>query len=302
LDDLPASVVGEVERGLLAGTEAAIATTENEVVVVNCRGDTGVFLLLSIVVLHQDANSLLVNGRVLVRLEHLELVEAAGRLNTIGEGVGVQLLVNLNLVTNTKGALDGIKGHVEQLRVGELEQSAKRLNAAVLDEEEDLVGVGTRNSVGNTPSSLLTDIEAILLETLEDGLNQTSINSLLDLRGSTGQNVGDSPASFLANTRLGVVEERKEGGESSRVNNLGCGLVISGHQVTDGTESRDEEVKLVRHEEGNQTSADASLSDSLLLLVLSVGKEGQSPESVDDNLLIGAVNKSSSDEDGILNG
>lgn len=93
------------------------------------------------------------------------------------------------------------------------------------------------------------------------------IDNGLNLTRAASGDVGDGPTSFLSDTLLGRGEKREQGRERTRGdNNLGL-EIVTGHNVSDGSQGRGLDRRRVVHQQVDQPSADAALDNGLDLVV-----------------------------------
>lgn len=99
------------------------------------------------------------------------------------------------------------------------------------------------------------------------GSSDLRINDGLDLTRATSSDVGNGPASFLSNALFGRGKKRKQGRKRTRSDNNLSLEVITGDNVSDGSQGRGLDRRGVVHQQVDQSPADAALDNGLDLVV-----------------------------------
>ena len=256
----------------------------------------GVALLVGKVLL-DDVVGLHVDLLVGVVLALMDLLHTADLLDE--EGVAVDLLAGtistglLVHLTDLEDVLKTVQGNLNDLVVRAREQVAQRLDASALYEVADLGRLlqTTASSVRDGPASLLAGLEVAVLEEVDQRRDDVGINDGLNLCGVSSSDVGDGPASLLADTILSGAQQREEGGQRATVNDDLSLDVIAGDNVTDRSESGCLDGCGCVHQELYKTAGDASLDNSLDLVVGAIRKVGDGPASVDEDFVVEGVDK-----------
>ena len=205
-------------------------------------------------------------------------------------GLASGLLVK---ITDLEDVLESVQGNLDDLVIWAAEEVAEGLNAALGNQVADLLGLleTTAGGIANSPASFFTGLEVTILQKVDQRRNNVGIDHSLNLRRVASGNVGDGPASLFANTILGRAEQRQKAWQSTTVDDdLGLDVVTS-DDVTNGSQSRGLDRCGSVHKEFHQSAGDASLDDSLDLVVGTVREVRDSPAGINQNLIIKRVDK-----------
>lgn len=116
--------------------------------------------------------------------------------------------------------------------------------------------------------------------------DDVGINDGLDLRRVASSDVGNGPAGFLADTILSRAQERQQARESTAVNDdLGLSIVASDN-VANRAQSRGLNRGGSVEQKLNESAGDASLDNSLNLLVGTIRKVRDGPARIDQDLVV----------------
>lgn len=290
------AAVGKVEATSLA--RAVGGGTETELAVGACglrHAFIGILLLVG-EVLFDDVVCLHVNLLVGIVLAVMNLLHAAALLNKEGVLVEVLSTVASSLlveVTNLENVLKTVEGNLDDLVVGADEKIAQRLDTALTNEVANLLGLlqTTRSSVANGPASLLAGLEIAVLQEMDQGRDDISVNDGLDLRRVARSDVGNGPAGLLTNAVLGGAQERQEARQSTTVDDDLSLHIVASDNIANGAQSRSLDRGGSMEQELNESAGDASLDNSLNLFVGTIRKVRNRPASVDKDLIIERVNE-----------
>lgn len=227
-------------------------------------------------------------------LEIVDRDHAAGFLNIHGELVDGTRTLSLPVhLTNLQDVVQTIKCDLNDLIVHHRQQVTQGLYATLVDEIADLgrLGQASGRGVGNGPTRFFLRLEISILEDVDKRGNEVGINDRLDLGGGTSGDVGDRPAGFLPDPVFGRREKRKESGQGTRRNN-DLGLeIVAGHDIADGSQGGCLDGCRRVHEELHQSATDTRLNDGLDLVVGSIGKVGDRPACIDQDLVVQRVDE-----------
>lgn len=288
------TTVGKVEAAGLLGVVGAKAKGS---IRTSGLGHTLISILLIIrEVLLNDVVGLHVDLLVSVVLAIVDLLHATTLLNEEGvavDGLGAFTSSLLVEVTDLENVLKTVKSHLDDLVVGAAEKVAQGLDAALSDEVSDLLRLlqATRGSVADGPASLLASLEVTVLEKMNQRRDDVGIDNGLDLGRVAGSDVRDGPASLFADTVLSRAQKRQEAGQSAAVDDDLSLDIVTGDNVADGSEGGGLDGGGGVHEQLDQAAGDAGLDDGLDLVVGAIRKVGNSPASINQDLVIKRVDK-----------
>lgn len=288
------TTVGKVEAAGLLGVVGAKAKGS---VRTSGLGHTLIGILLIIrEVLLNNVVGLHVNLLVGVVLAIVDLLHATTLLNEESvtvDGLGAFTSSLLVEVTDLENVLKTVKSHLNDLVVGAAEKVAQGLDAALGDEVSDLLRLlqATRGSVANGPASLLASLEVTVLEKVNQRRDDVGIDNGLDLGRVAGSDVRDGPASLFADTVLSRAQKRQEAGQSAAVDDDLSLDIVTGDNVADGSEGGGLDGRGGVHKQLDQAAGDAGLDDGLDFVVGAIRKVGNSPASINQDLVIKRIDK-----------
>mmetsp|Transcript_23234 Transcript_23234/g.64421 ORF Transcript_23234/g.64421 Transcript_23234/m.64421 type:complete len:236 (+) Transcript_23234:1283-1990(+) len=196
-----------------------------------------VFLVFNSKVGLEDLDALLVNIVVRVLLQIFDLVETFGFGNENGHCVGLSGHLRLFL-TDLEDVFQTFQSNGYNLGVVDGEQVTERTDAALLNEELDLLAVASRGGVRNGPCCFLSDIEFGIREQLNQWRDNVVLHDRLDLFLVSSGDVGNCPAGFLSDSLLGARQESQQTRQSVVVDDeLGLQIVTS-NNVSDSSQGR----------------------------------------------------------------
>ena len=253
-------------------------------------------LLLIREVLLNDVVGLHVDLLVCIVLAIVYLLHTTGLFDeqsiTVDTGIAGLgcLLVHL---TDLENVLQAVEGNLNNLVVRASKKVTERLDTSLRDKVTDLIRFlqTTRGSVGNCPASLLTGLKVTVGKQVDQWRNDASVDNSLDLGGVTSSNVGDGPASLLANAVLGGAQKREEGRERTTVDDHLSLDVIASHNVSNRAQGGGLNGGRCMHKKFHQAARNACFNNSLDLIIGTIRQVGNSPASIDKDLVIQHINK-----------
>mmetsp|Transcript_22564 Transcript_22564/g.74814 ORF Transcript_22564/g.74814 Transcript_22564/m.74814 type:complete len:613 (+) Transcript_22564:694-2532(+) len=237
-----------------------------------------------------DADGLLVDARVLVVLQVLELLDAVGLVDEVRRGHAAE-------VAHLEDRLERVERDGDDLRLRRREERAERLDDAVLHEREHVVLVPPAQDIGHDPRRLLLHVPVARVELVHDELEERRVRrDRGDLRRRARGDVGHEPARLLADGLARRREQRGDVREHARVERGLRLRVVARDDVAERPErGRHDLVRRVA-EQGAQGRRRAVVDDALDARLVAVAQVRQRPARVHER--VDVVGPEQADQDG----
>ena len=228
-----------------------------------------------------------------VVLKVLEGIQTTVRLER--EGIEVRVSTGLvhDAIADLKSATQSLQTQNNDLVIVRKKKSSQSVQETLLHQKPHLIVSSPRDSVGNGPGDLLTDLKLSLVHQLQKDRANVALQSGLDLSFSTGSDVRDSPSTLFQDIALSSalhnLADRVKGSEVEG----GLGLLgRSGDDVTDGTEGGGDNGLVVGPHQLDETRDKTGLDNSLDAIIFAVSDIRNSPAGITQDFFVLEVEKS----------